>query len=350
MYIRPVAPTDIDALCTMAKNSGVGVTTLPDNRQKMQAKLDKAVASFNRELPEKDRLYLFAMIDPASDDIAGICALEASIGHDDIWYNYHIGKTVHASKDIGVHKITKTLYLSNDLTGSSEICTLFLMPDFRKNQNGQLLSKSRYMFLAEFRELFDRDIIAEMRGFSDEQGHSPVWESLGRHFFQMEFSDADYLTGLGNKAFIAELMPKFPIYVPMLSKDAQEAIGKVHPDTEPALAMLKAEGFDFNGYVDIFDGGPTVTARIANIRAVKDSELYTVAVQDETPAPDLTRKDGLTLVSNRRFDDYRVSMISTAAIDGTTLHLSTAQARDLQVAAGDSVRAVALRPRRPSDD
>ncbi|MDX1268919.1 MAG: arginine N-succinyltransferase, partial [Oceanisphaera sp.] len=98
------------------------------------------------------------------------------------------------------------------------------------------------------------------------------------------------------------------------------------------------------------DGGPTVSARVANVRAVKDSQLYTVAVQDETPAPDLTRKDGLTLVSNRRFDDYRVSLINTAAIDGTTLHLSTAQASNLQVTAGDSVRAVALRPRRPSDD
>lgn len=350
MYIRPVAPTDIDALCTMAKHSGVGVTTLPDNRQKMQAKLDKAVASFNRELPEKDRLYLFAMIDPDNDDIAGICALEASIGHDDIWYNYHVGKTVHASKDIGVHKITKTLYLSNDLTGSSEICTLFLMPEYRQNQNGQLLSKSRYLFLAEFRELFGRDIIAEMRGFSDAQGRSPVWESLGRHFFQMKFSDADYLTGLGNKAFIAELMPKFPIYVPMLSEDAQAAIGRVHPDTEPALSMLRAEGFDFNGYVDIFDGGPTVTAHIGNIRAVKDSQPYRVAVHKDTPAPDLTRKEGLTLVSNRRFENYRVSLINTAALDGTTVHLSTAQAGNLQVAAGDSVRAVALRPRRPSDD
>jgi len=350
MYIRPVAPTDIDALCTMAKNSGVGVTTLPDNRQKMQTKLDKAVASFNQELPEKDRLYLFAMIDPTSEEIAGICALEASIGHDDIWYNYHVGKTVHASKDIGVHKITQTLYLSNDLTGSSEICTLFLMPDYRKNQNGQLLSKSRYMFLAEFKELFNRDIIAEMRGLSDERGQSPVWESLGRHFFQMEFSDADYLTGLGNKAFIAELMPKFPIYVPMLSKEAQAAIGKVHPDTEPALAMLKAEGFDLNGYVDIFDGGPTVSARVANIRAVRDSLFYSVAVQEETPAPDLTRKDGLVLVSNRQFENYRVCLINANAIDGTTIHLSTAQASNLQVTAEDSVRAVALRPRSPSDD
>ena len=349
MYIRPVIPADIDYLCTMAKNSGVGVTTLPDNRQKMQAKLDKAVASFNKELPEKDRLYLFAMIDPAAKDIAGICALEASIGHDDIWYNYHVGKTVHSSKDIGVHKITQTLYLSNDLTGSSEICTLFLMPDYRKNQNGQLLSKSRYLFLAEFQELFGRTIIAEMRGYSDEYGQSPFWESLGRHFFQMEFSDADYLTGLGNKAFIAELMPKFPIYAPMLSPEAQRVIGQVHPDTEPALAMLRAEGFDFNGYVDIFDGGPTVSARIADIRAVKDSRTVDAEIQSDVPEPDLTRKDGLTLVSNRRFEDYRVVLVNSAAVKDSTLHLSAAQAEHLNVGNGDSVRAVALRPRRSSD-
>lgn len=350
MYIRPVNPDDIDALCTMARNSGVGVTTLPDNRQKMQAKLDKAVASFREELPEKDRLYLFAMIDPATEELVGICALEASIGHDDIWYNYHVGRTVHSSRDIGVHKITRTLYLSNDLTGSSEICTLFLMPDYRKNQNGQMLSKSRYLFLAEFQQLFGRDIIAEMRGFSDENGQSPFWESLGRHFFQMEFSDADYLTGLGNKAFIAELMPKFPIYVPMLSKEAQDVIGKVHPDTEPALAMLQAEGFDFNGYVDIFDGGPTVSSRIKNIRAVKESSLYTVEIREEVPVPDLTSKEGLSLVSNRRFDDYRVTMVNTDALSESTLYLSAAQAENLNVSNGDSVRAVALRPRRNSDD
>lgn len=344
MYIRPVRPSDIDALCEMAKNSGVGVTSLPDNRQKMQTKLDKAVASFNKEVPESERLYLFAMIDPSNDAMAGICALEASIGHDDIWYNYHVGKTVHASKDIGVHKITETLYLSNDLTGSSEICTLFLMPDYRKNQNGQLLSKSRYMFLAEFQQLFGRDIIAEMRGYSDDEGRSPFWESLGRHFFQMEFSDADYLTGLGNKVFIAELMPKFPIYVPMLSADARKAIGRVHPHTEPALAMLQAEGFEFNGYVDIFDGGPTVSSRIKNIRAVKESRLFEVSINDQAATADLSRKDGLTLVCNRRFEDYRVILVNTANLSESTLQLSTEQARQLDIKAGDSVRAVALRP------
>lgn len=345
MYIRPVQRNDLDALHTLAKNSGIGVTSLPDNKQKMQAKLEHSLASFNKSIPEQERLYLFALIDEKNnDEIAGICALEASIGHEDVWYNYHVGKSVHASRDIGVHKITKTLYLSNDLTGKSEIATLFLMPDYRKDQNGQLLSRSRYMFLADFPELFGDEIIAEMRGFSDDHGNSPFWESLGRHFFQMEFSDADYLTGLGNKVFIAELMPKFPIYVPMLSDEAQEVIGKVHPQTEPALAMLKSEGFDFNGYIDIFDGGPSVSTKIKDIRAVKESRVYQVGISEQTPAANTDDKHGLLLVCNRKLTDYRVLLANKGAAGDDTLWLSHDQAEILQVTEGDTVRAVSLRP------
>ena len=344
MYIRPVQRHDLDALTILAKNSGVGVTSLPDNKQKMQAKLEQALMSFEQSNAKEDRLYLFALVDENTDEVAGICALEASIGHEDVWYNFHVGKSVHASRDIGVHKVTQTLYLSNDLTGSSEIATLFLMPDYRKDQNGQLLSRSRYLFLAEFPDLFDEYIIAEMRGYSDDEGRSPFWDSLGRHFFQMEFSDADYLTGLGNKAFIAELMPKFPIYVPMLSDEAQAVIGRVHPHTEPALAMLKSEGFDFNGYVDIFDAGPSVSAKIKDIRAVKDSHIQRVGLSERGPLPDLNDKHGLLLVSNRKFDDFRVMLVSRGAAGDDTLWLTQKQANTLNVTEGDTVRVVSLRP------
>ncbi|MEJ2043065.1 MAG: arginine N-succinyltransferase [Reinekea sp.] len=345
MYIRPIQRTDIDALSRLAKNSGVGVTSLPDNRQKMQAKLDHAIASFEKSVPEHERLYLFALVDETHDDtVAGICALEASVGHEDVWYNFHVGKSVHASRDIGVYKVTQTLYLSNDLTGLSEIATLFLMPDYRKDQNGQLLSRSRYMFLAEFPELFGPEIIAEMRGYSDEQGRSPFWESLGRHFFQMEFSDADYLTGLGNKVFIAELMPKFPIYVPMLTEEAQAVIGKVHPLTEPALAMLKSEGFNFNNYVDIFDGGPSVSAKVKDIRAVRESKVLRAGISEQTPAPDLSDKHGLLLVSNRQYEDYRVLLVNRKAAGNDTLWLTQQQADILNVNEGGTLRAVSLRP------
>jgi len=350
VFIRPVQRNDLDDLCLLAKNSGVGVTSLPDNKQKMQAKLEHSLASFDKSLPEAERLYLFALVNEENDDLAGICALETSIGHEDVWYNYHVGKSVHSSREIDVHKITQTLYLSNDLTGCSEIATLFLMPEYRKNQNGQLLSRSRYMFLADFPDLFGDEIIAEMRGYSDENGHSPFWESLGRHFFQMKFSDADYLTGLGNKAFIAELMPKFPIYVPMLSPEAQKVIGKVHPQTEPALAMLKTEGFEFNGYIDIFDGGPSVSVKVKNIRAVKRSRTYLAGISSKSPEPDLGDKHGLMMVCNRRLTDYRVLLVNQGAAGDDTLWLTEKQAEILNITDGDSVRAVPLRPTEQNDD
>ncbi len=53
----------------------------------------------------------------------------------------------------------------------------------------------------------------------------------------------DYLSGIGQKVFIAELMPRFPVYVDLLPKDAQEVIGKMHPHTLPKKSKL---GFSFS--------------------------------------------------------------------------------------------------------
>ena len=103
--------------------------------------------------------------------------------------------------------------ISNDHTGCSELCTLFLDPDFRKNQNGKFLSKIRFLFMAAFQDCFKNTLIAEMRGYSDENGRSPFWDALGHHFFDMDFATADYLSGIGQKVFIAELMPRFPVYM-----------------------------------------------------------------------------------------------------------------------------------------
>ncbi|MCX2958225.1 MAG: arginine N-succinyltransferase, partial [Serratia symbiotica] len=129
-------------------------------------------------------------------------------------------------------------------------------------ENGKLLSKVRLLFIAAFRKRFMQRLIAEMRGFSDEKGRSPFWESIGRHFFPIEFAKADYLSGIGQKAFIAELMPKHPLYIDFLSEDAQKVIGEVHPQTVPARRVLESEGLDYQGYVDIFDGGATLEAEI----------------------------------------------------------------------------------------
>lgn len=281
MIVRPVRSADLPALIDLARSTGAGLTTLPANEERLTHRVGWAEKAFRGEAERADADYLFVLED---DDgkVVGISAVAGAVGLREPWYNYRVGLTVSASQELNIHRQIPTLFLANDLTGNSELCSLFLHAGYRTGLNGRLLSKARFLFIAEFPELFGDKVIAEMRGMSDEHGVSPFWESLGRHFFKMEFSRADYLTGVGNKAFIAELMPKFPLYTCFLSEAARDVIGRVHTDTEPALAMLKGEGFSFQGYVDIFDAGPAIECQTAKIRAVQDSQALVLAVG--TPA------------------------------------------------------------------
>jgi len=199
------------------------------------------------------------------------------------------------------------------------------------------------LFIAEFAQLFAAKIIAELRGRLEPDGTSPFWEGLGRPFFAMEYSTADYLTGTGQKSFIAELMPKHPVYVNLLPPAAREAIGAVHADTLPARAMLEQEGFRYEGYVDIFDAGPTVECARENIDAVRRSMVLTCTLGEEDPVPDSLSDDILWLVCNRKFADFR-ALVTAAPARVDRFPLLPYAADALGVTEGDGVRVVPLSP------
>jgi arginine N-succinyltransferase len=336
MIVRPVRSSDLPALIELARSTGPGLTTLPANEERLAHRVGWAEKTFRGEAARGDADYLFVLED---DDgtVAGISAIAGAVGQREPWYNYRVGLTVSASQELNIYREIPTLFLANDLTGNSELCSLFLREGYRKGLNGRLLAKARLLFIAQFPRLFGRKVIAEMRGISDANGRSPFWESLGRHFFKMEFSQADYLTGVGNRAFIAELMPKFPLYSCFLSPAAREVIGKVHPDTEPALTMLKAEGFSYQGYVDIFDAGPAVECETSKIRAVHDSKSLVLAIG--TPGDDAPP----FLIYNREREECRITAAPARFASGT-LVVDPLTARRLQLSAGDQVRAVPMAP------
>ncbi|WP_259756470.1 arginine N-succinyltransferase [Pseudomonas sp. GCEP-101] len=338
MIVRPVTSADLPALFDLARSTGTGLTTLPANEQRLQHRVSWAEKAFRGEAERADADYLFVLEDDAGK-VVGISAVAGAVGLREPWYNYRVGLTVSASQELGIHREIPTLFLANDLTGQSELCSLFLHAEHRSGLNGRLLSKARFLFIAEFRELFGDKVIAEMRGMSDEDGRSPFWESLGRHFFKMEFSQADYLTGVGNKSFIAELMPKFPLYTCFLSEDAREVIGRVHPHTEPALAMLKAEGFSYQGYVDIFDAGPAIEAPTEKIRAIADSQNLVLAIG--TPGDDAEPY----LIHNRKREECRITA-APARVAAGSLVVDAQTAKRLRLSAGASVRAVPLSGKR----
>ncbi len=337
MVIRPITHADLPALLALAKSTGVGLTTLPPNEAELTKRVHAAVASFAGTANKADEIFLFVLEDSAVKRVVGTCGLATAVGLRQPWYSYRVGLVVHASQELGLFTQTQTLFLSNDHTGHSELCSLFLDADYRRDRNGQLLSKSRLLFLAQHQSRFSKKIIAELRGVSDGAGKSPFWESLGRHFFSMDFSEADYLTGIGKKSFVAELMPKHPLYSSFLTPEAQAVIGKTHPHTLPAMRMLESEGFRYEGYVDIFDAGPTVECDVDDVSAVACSRLFSVTMDERTPANNAL----VYLVSTIGISNYRATLLTATTI-GETMSMGSEAAALLGVAAGDKVRAVAL--------
>lgn len=121
----------------------------------------------------------------------------------------------------------------------------------------ELNSRGRLLFVASHPERFADSVVTEIVGYSDENGDSPFWDAIGRNFFDLNYAEAERLCGLKSRTFLAELMPHYPIYVPLLPDSAQEAMGQVHPRAQITFDILMREGFETDHYIDIFDGGPT---------------------------------------------------------------------------------------------
>ena len=188
MVIRPIRADDYPALYDIAVESGHGFTSLPVNDELLMRKISRSEQSFGKPVQQPgDEGYLFVLEDTATGEVCGTSALEAAVGLDDAFYHYHLGKVVHSSRSLGDYKTVDILTLCNDYTGVSELCTLFLRESRREKNNGRLLSKMRFLFMAEFPQRFAERVIAEMRGISNEDGSSPFWQWLQEHLEELNF-------------------------------------------------------------------------------------------------------------------------------------------------------------------
>ncbi|SPJ21559.1 Arginine N-succinyltransferase [Prolinoborus fasciculus] len=338
MRIRYVQPGDLEDIYQLAEKAGFGLTSLQPHREKLLARIQRACDTVQGLTKKADQVYLFVLEDTQINKVVGLCGIEVALGLSEPWYNFHVGTQVHTSSALGVYKALPTLFLSNDHTNCSELCTLFLDPDYRKNSNGKFLSKIRFLFIAAFQSLFEKKIVAEMRGFSDEKGESPFWDAVGHKFFNIEFNKADYLSGTGQKAFIAELMPRYPLYIDMLPEEAQAVIGKVHPNTVPASKLLYEEGLRYQGYVDIFDGGATLEADVENLRAMKQSQSVQVKIVDQVSS---ALSSGPMIVANDDYNDYKAILVAHCP-ENAVLQLTASEAAQLEVQDGGHVRLLSV--------
>ena len=259
-FIRPIARDDLPAVLALSERTGSGLTTLPANRERLRERIERSLASFAGAADKADACYMFVLVearDAGDERVVGISAIEAAVGLREPWYNYHVGTLVHASRALDVYTVDADAVPVERPHRPHRALLAVPRPALPASARTARCSRSAGCCSSpNSPSSSPAKVIAELRGRLEADGTSPFWEGLGRHFFAMEYSRADYLTGIGQKSFIAELMPKHPVYVNLLPQSAREAIGAVHADTAPARAMLEQEGFRYEGYVDIFDAGP----------------------------------------------------------------------------------------------
>ena len=337
LVMRPAQMADLAEVQRLAADSPVGVTSLPDDAERLSDKIAASEASFSAEVSfNGEESYFFVLEDSETGRLVGCSAIVASAGYSEPFYSFRNETFVHNSRELKIHNKIHVLSLCHDLTGNSLLTSFYIERPLVNTEYAELNSRARLLFVAAHPERFADAMVVEIVGYSDDSGDSPFWDSVGRNFFDMSYSDAERLSGLKSRTFLAELMPHYPIYVPLLPDEAQEAMGQVHPGAQITFDILMREGFETDNYIDIFDGGPTLHARTSGIRSIAQSRMVPVRFGEPS-------KGGRPyLVSNGLLQDFRAVVAELDWVPGKPVTLSLEAAEALGVGEGASVRLVAV--------
>ncbi|MGB0907748.1 MAG: arginine N-succinyltransferase, partial [Maricaulaceae bacterium] len=332
MLVRPARRDDLPDILRLAKLAGPGFTSLAVGEDALRARLEKSVKSFTGTAEvTPDHVYLLML--EIDGKVEGMSAVKAQIGMRDPFFNFRIMNVAQKSAVADRRFDMSVLVLVNDLTGATEVGSLFVTKAARGTGAGRLISQARYMLMAADQTRFSDQVISELRGHVDDKGYSPFWEAIGRKFFHMDFNEADHISAEQDNQFILDLMPSYPIYTALLPDEAQAVIGQTHPAGAGAKHFLEAEGFRYDGLVDIFDAGPSMTAPLKDIRTVRNSRLI------EIEGAELPDDETVTtaLISRDDIEDFRC-VLTPMVFYGETALISHEAYKSLALPKGEKAR------------
>lgn len=330
--IRPVNLGDLKCLYEISGKAGIGFTSLVPDKLYLKNRLKLSVDSFKEKLPPEQRLYLFVCEDLAIRKIIGICGLVACVGYEQAFYNYQLSTVVQSCEKLNISLEHTVLRLVTNFQEASELVSLWVDPDYRGKNIGKNLSLCCFLFMAQYLEWFGMKIIVDMRGVCDESGFSPFWDAIGKHFFDMSFSEADNLTMTLGKQYISDLVSREPIYYDLLPLAAQKVVAIAHDEAQPARNFFESEGLKFHDHIDIFDGGPVLSAERAHIKTLVNNKLTKI----ENCIPSINNGTPAILYNNKI--DARFTTSQVIVTDSGTLVISEETAKIMGLKTEDQIR------------
>ena len=333
LVMRSVRRDDFNAIMELARLSGAGFTSLPADEELVEKRLEQSAKAFQGHSDNSTNgQYLLVMEDIKSGEVVGCSAVKAGVGIDRPFFNFRVITLAQASHAAKRRYDMDTLVLTNEFDGSTEVGTLFIKKESRGGGAGRLAARSRYMLMSVVPERFGTTIVSELRGVVSHDGQSAFWNNVIAPFFQMRFTEADYLSAVSDNQFILDLMPKSPIYVELLPKEAREVIGQCHPEGVGARKLLEWEGFKYARAIDIFDGGPLMIAQSRDIRTIKQSLVLKLSVGEAH------QDSQVALIATNTLENFRVVQTKGTVVDRERIVVSSDIIELLEMKPDDLVR------------
>lgn len=270
---RPVETADAPALEALTAATTPGVYTLPKTRAAIARTIARSIDSFTAQVETPgEEFYCLVLESTVEQAIVGTASVSARAGLNGIFFAFRIDVIQQVSSDLDISHQVHALTLCSDLTGHSQLSGFYLHNRREARAEAALLSRARLLFAAVAPHRFGERFFVSLPGIADSHMRSPFWDALGGKFFRMRFIDAERIVdGARNRSLIVELMPHYPVYVPLLPGAAQAAMGRVHAEGELPYRILTEEGFESDEFIDIFDGGPILRAHRHALRTVSSS-------------------------------------------------------------------------------
>jgi arginine N-succinyltransferase len=266
MYLlRQALSTDLEALIRLAKL--LDTINLPADPEQMEGLLKTSHSAFAGST-QPDQAMFFVLED-SNGVVCGCSNVIAHHGSPEAPHTYFdVIEEDRYSRDLERLFSHLVLRLGTSFHPRTEIGGLVLEPSHRGQGVASLLSRSRFQYIAAYRERFCERILAELLPPFDPDGSSPLWKSLGRRFTGLEYREADRLS-INQKEFIEDLFPRGDIYVSLFDEATHRVIGAVGEKTKAVELMLRREGFRYQRRIDPFDGGPHYGAPTDRVRSVR---------------------------------------------------------------------------------
>lgn len=297
MYLlRQARREDLDslrALCAFAQKSMVNLTTDP---HLLEERIRFSDFNFSLALPSKVRYFLFVLEDLSTRKIIGTSAIkrERPLAQDFLFKST-------------VNEIPYLKFSSIEST-HTEMCGLFLHPDYRGRFIARLLSYGRLLFIADHLSHFEQKCVADLKGVMEKEC-SVFWKEMGSALTGLSFAQAVNLY-LEKPEALKNFFPQDPFPLP---PSLFSIIGEVDATTKGAEKMVSSWGMHKNSCIHPLDLGPRYEGFLNALKPIKESQIIHISP---------TKKHGeevFALISNTKMPFKAV--LSPYFIENEVVHI-----------------------------